>query len=154
MELGRPIPGGNPFVSKRRSRATRGALIGLFIAGFWKSSVAAALAWIVPGVANLIGVSSADYQSAVVLTNPGIFPLTVTVSLIPAPDTLRVAPRVYTIAPGSSVLADLETTWHVGGTGALRIEADARVDIFARTYRLFVTVLPLYGGTALPVIEE
>jgi len=128
----------------------------LFSLGVLSTATAGALAWIVPGVANTTGVNGPEYWSDLTLSNPGSSPLTVTLSLIPAPDTVRVEPHGYTIAPGStlSIPNVLQTAWQVRGTGALRVEADSRIDIFARTYRLFITILPLYGGTSLPVIEE
>jgi len=126
----------------------------LFFLGVLSTARAGAFAWIVPGVANVTGRKAAEYRSEVSLSNPGSLPVSVKLSLIPAPDTPRVEPLSYTVDPGTSISTNLETACHLRGTGALRIESDARIDIFARTYLLFITVLPLYGGSSLPVIEE
>ena len=137
------------------------ALIAAFLSGLAVSPALPALSWIVPGVANIPGAGATRYVSDIAIANGGAEDRVVTLSLVPGAGAVSPSSVQYTIGAGLTLRFDdvLGTLWQTTGTGALRVAADGRVTIFARTYNVDAfTVIPGLPvpeiGSALPVIED
>lgn len=106
--------------------------------------------WTIPGTANVPGQNGTRFVSDLAVTNPGIAPAQVTISIIPASST---TPTPLTLPAGATVVYRnlLDRLWGVQVAAATRVTCDVPLVLRARTYN---TAASGTYGVALPVFAD
>jgi hypothetical protein len=106
--------------------------------------------WTIPGTVNAGGLNNTRFISDLAVTNPGLAPVTATLTLVPANGTGAAS---VTLNPGETVVYRnvLDRLWGAQGAGATQVASDAPLLIRARTYN---TATSGTYGVALPVFAD
>jgi hypothetical protein len=106
--------------------------------------------WTIPGTVNAGGLNGTRFVSDLAVTNPGLAPVTATLTLVPANGTGAVS---VTLNLGETVVYRnvLDRLWGAQGAGATQVASDSPLLIRARTYN---TAASGTYGVALPVFAD